>query len=360
MRKRFYYLDLLRVFACFAVIVIHVSALNMDLLQIGGSAWQAKNIYDGLARFSVPVFVMISGMFMLEPSKKLTIKQIYKKYVLHMFLIWIVWELFYALVDFWNMKYSIDLQSIRPIISDVLRGHFHLWYLPMLIGLYIVTPILRVLTEKDDKATLQYFIALFFVFTVLRSMLPIFINPGDQFFIDLLTFIDKIPVTVASRYVGYYMLGYYLHKYPLKMQQRYMSYFLAIIGAALTIMISTYYSLKFNDARGKFDFFYIGVFFMSIGIFVFFKETVSKLDIKGLGAKIIASLSSCSFGIYLLHAFIIERIYKLGLMTSSFNPALSIPVIAVLGFLVCWPIVFIYKAALSKIKKSIFKEKFLR
>jgi surface polysaccharide O-acyltransferase-like enzyme len=96
---------------------------------------------------------------------------------------------------------------------------------------------------------------------------------------------------------------------------------------------------------------------MSAGIFVFFKEYVSRLYIKGICAKLLSSFSSCSLGIYLLHAFIIERLNKLGLTTFSFTPALSIPVIAVSGFIVCWLIVLVFKIMLSKIKNSYYKDK---
>ena len=169
MSKRIVYLDLLRIFACIAVIVIHVSASNMEAVAIGSSAWRTFNIYDSFARLSVPAFVMITGMFMLDTSKALTMKQLYLNYVLKMLALWIVWELFYALVHFSNMNYTLNAESLSLFIKTVYEGHFHLWYLPMLVGLYISTPILRAITEKDDRKLIEYFILLFFVPQIYRA-----------------------------------------------------------------------------------------------------------------------------------------------------------------------------------------------
>lgn len=357
MSKRRYNIDLLRILACLAVITIHVSALDMELIKIGSYVWNVRNLFDGLSRFSVPVFVMISGMFMLDPQKTLTIKKLYTKYVLRMLALWIVWELFYAVVHFYNMKYVINASNLIPLLDEAFRGHFHLWYLPMLIGLYIMTPLFRALTEKGDKTILQYFILLFFVFTVLKAMLPLFAGAGDYIYSDFLVFVDKVLVTTTARYSGYYMLGYYLYKYPLEKRHRYILYALGIVGAALNVFISSYFSLRFSEGHGMFDFFYVSVFFMSAGLFVFFKDSLFWIELKGFAEKLVDSLSSCCFGIYLLHAFIVERIYKLGLTVPSLNPALSVPLITLSGFFVSWLIVLAYKSVLSGIKSAFFREK---
>ena len=58
--KRCYYLDVLRVLACLAVIMIHSSAsyLSVDVNSFG---FWIGNIMDSLSRFAVPIFVMISA-----------------------------------------------------------------------------------------------------------------------------------------------------------------------------------------------------------------------------------------------------------------------------------------------------------
>ena len=65
------YADLLRVFATIAVSGLHLCANPVMGLSVSSQAWQIFNIYDGLVRWCVPVFVMLSGMFMLDPKRPL-------------------------------------------------------------------------------------------------------------------------------------------------------------------------------------------------------------------------------------------------------------------------------------------------
>ena len=83
---RIIYADLLRIIATFAVIILHVSAAKLNELQITDYNWQISNIYDSLVRWSVPVFVMLSGMFFLDPNKEIDFNKLFSKYILRIFL----------------------------------------------------------------------------------------------------------------------------------------------------------------------------------------------------------------------------------------------------------------------------------
>ena len=55
------YFDWLRVLATFGVMVLHVAAQNWLSVGIESFEWNAFNFYDSLERWTVPVFVMVSG-----------------------------------------------------------------------------------------------------------------------------------------------------------------------------------------------------------------------------------------------------------------------------------------------------------
>lgn len=74
-RERFVYIDCLRVLATFGVIVLHVSSWNWSSAIIGGVEWKVLTFYNGLVRWCVPVFVMISGALFL--GRKVNIKKLY-------------------------------------------------------------------------------------------------------------------------------------------------------------------------------------------------------------------------------------------------------------------------------------------
>lgn len=333
------HIDLLRIAACFAVIVIHVSGSNQDNVSINSAAWQIFNIFNSLARFSVPCFVMISGVFLLSPERTVTLKKLYLSKIRKTAVIWLIWELFYAVVDFIWRKETFSPAAFLQIGQTALSGHYHLWYLPMLIGLYIATPVLRALTEKKDQKLCVYVLILLFLS---GSLLPTLQLLGFTETINAIT--DKFQITLFGSYIGYYLVGYYLYTYPLAKGLKIAIFCLAILGALATVLYKNFYYLFVSSASDSgFDFISVPVVFMSIGVFIFFKEYVSKIALSGRSIKIIASISSCTLGMYLLHAFVLERLYNFGLTTLSFHPLLSVLVLSVAGFLISWLIVFILR-----------------
>ena len=56
--NRIVYLDVLRVIACFSVIMVH-SCAQYFVKDIGSFNFWVGNIFDGLARIGVPLFIMI-------------------------------------------------------------------------------------------------------------------------------------------------------------------------------------------------------------------------------------------------------------------------------------------------------------
>ncbi len=63
--NRIVHMDVVMVIACFAVIMIHSSAPYV-IENFGSLNFWIGNIFDGLARIGVPLFVMISGALMLD------------------------------------------------------------------------------------------------------------------------------------------------------------------------------------------------------------------------------------------------------------------------------------------------------
>lgn len=103
--ERKIYCDYLRIIATFAVVVLHVSASNWCSTDVNGMEWQAFNFYDSIVRWSVPIFVMISGSLFL--GRDIPIKRIYEKYILRMIIAFIFWSVFYALMNAETMENGI-------------------------------------------------------------------------------------------------------------------------------------------------------------------------------------------------------------------------------------------------------------
>ncbi len=161
--ERIAYLDYIRVIATFAVIIIHVVAQNWKNVSVNSVQWMIFDIYNGITKWAVPVFVMISGVVFL--NKKSTDLG---KYILRLCLAFVFWSIIYYFF-------------FGGGLISLLVGRYHMWFIPMIVGLYICTPVIRKITE--DEVITNYFmmIALVFVF-----LLPWIISLIDNFLSGIL------------------------------------------------------------------------------------------------------------------------------------------------------------------------------
>ena len=70
---RILYFDFLRIFATFAVMVLHVAGQNWNGTSVPSFEWQTFNLFHSITRFGVPIFVMISGALFLNKRELYTI-----------------------------------------------------------------------------------------------------------------------------------------------------------------------------------------------------------------------------------------------------------------------------------------------
>lgn len=323
MDNRIVYVDILRIFATFSVVLLHVAAGNWGNAVIGTFDWKVFNFYDSLVRFGVPIFVMVSGMFLLNPNKKISYKDMYSKYILRIVITFISWSLLYAI---YNNLINYDTFNFEVFKNSFIFGHYHMWYLYMIVGLYVITPLIR--NIANDKTAIEYFLLLSLIFT---SLLPITVKVFNL--VDLNLFIKKIDLSFTFGYVGYYIGGYYFSNYELTKQKRNIIYLLGVLGFICTYVFTDIISLKTGKADSTFySYFAPNVLFVSIAVFIFFKYEVSKINVNKRGVKVINILSDCSFRIYLVHDFFNIFLLQLGFNTLKFNPILSVPFAAIVVF----------------------------
>ena len=74
-------LDLVRIVAILAVVMIHASASFLVSYPAGSFEFSVGNLGDGISRLGVPLFVMLSGALMLDEQRNLTLKRIFTKNV---------------------------------------------------------------------------------------------------------------------------------------------------------------------------------------------------------------------------------------------------------------------------------------
>ncbi len=325
------YIYLLRITAIFAIIVMNTAKFDIYNCDVASFNWQVLNLFGSLARWAVPVFVMIAGVIFLDPNKEMPVKSIFKTHLLKMLCIYSFWSFIYADIRNFLNAGPINAEDIKSVLLETLKGPAHFWYIPMLSGLYLITPFLRILVKNSSARMLQYLLLLCFVFGSLfyslQSLAPLSVITEAA---------GSLKLCFAAGYSGYFVLGYYLHHFPLKKNMRRLVYFAGIAGFAVTVIGTYYLSIK----KGKLDdTLYNNLSpnyaFIGAAVFVFFEENVKKIKLSTGKIRIIRTISLCSFGVYILHYFSYVLFSQAGISVIKFNPLLSVPIVSFLIYFVC-------------------------
>lgn len=338
--ERLYWADLLRILATLAVIGLHVC--SGDFFNNGdvySSEWLTVNFYGSLTKWCVPVFVMISGMMFLNPQKEVTLKSIYKKYLPRLAVAFLLWSVVYIVAFNRDRLFNINAANLKYLFERLVMGHYHMWFIYMMIGLYLVTPFLRVLVKNCSRKMLEYFLLLWLVFSII---IPVVRMLPNTWLVGQVT--GHLGMGFVTTYVGYFVLGYYLSSIPLNKKQGIWMSSAFLLGGAVTIGISTALSLLEGTANRLAHGNNVpNVMLMAAGVFVFFRVYVAKIKINERISKIILEVSSCCFGIYLVHVIFIEVLNKIGMKITTFHPLISAPIMIASIFIASLVFTFILR-----------------
>lgn len=305
MKKRIIYIDLLRLLAIFGVIVIHVNGEGNWLIHEVNQLWLEKNFLGALVQsWPVPVFIAISGALLLD-NKKFTFKTMITKYIPRILISLVIWHFIYYFYTYQSFALNEFIICFKKLLIG--KTYSHLWYLYLLLGLYVITPILKKLVQNLSKSEFTYLLILGFTIT---AVIPFINNFLPQ---NVMQLVDPYKVLTFNIFILYYILGYYLNKHifiksPKKLLGISLFSLTSLVGIAL---LNNYLTIKRNTFTNYSGTSSIIAVIMVIFLFVLFKNIkVEKHQ------KIIEKLSSLTFGVYLIH-FIVEK-ELLKLMGGSF------------------------------------------
>lgn len=320
--------DAMRIIAIFAVIWLHYSSQRY-YTSFPSTEWEIRNIYDSMVRWGVPVFVMISGALFLDSNKKISIKRLYKKNILRILCALIFWSSIYAVYDIFFI--SRQGTTLGGVISCVVKGPFHLWFLKMLLGLYIMAPILKVIA--NNKKLEVYFLLLALITTFALpwgfKLLSFLNNNISTLFNE---FYSKMDIKIAWGYCGYFMLGHYLRNNPFNSSIRKTIYFLGLISWICVIVFTHFRSIHANQAD---VFFYnnLSLFTLAeaIAVFTLIHHKFSNFNSKY--SPIIIKISNLTFGVYLIHILLRNFIRdSFGIDTYTWGVGVGVPVLSIITF----------------------------
>lgn len=324
-KEHFLWIDVLRTLAIFAVLVQHAATYYLEGQYTTG---MVSGIYvlSSLTKFHVPSFVMITGALLL--GKTISIKDAWLKYMKRIAIAFAAWSLLYTgyntVLRIGNTG-IVDLVKIA-VLDFVSGGTSRMWYLVMLAGLYMMTPIFsKFFRESADKEQEYVLFILLLVVSVLPTltMIPVL-------YAALELNVARLSSSFPGIYVFYFLAGGYFAASDRKWLSRRKAWVILLLSVAALAVFSVW-------KQQILDLTILPVVTLTVSVFCLIKN----MNIGKHVAHIIKSTGECTFGIYLVHTFFQYLMQLLGLerMLFSMPAIIGILLYSVVLFAISWGVI---------------------
>ena len=289
-------LDIIKTVAIITVLMTHISASFVILFPVSSPEFIWGNIIDSLSRIGVPLFVMVSGALFLDEDKPFDAKSFFRKHLLKMVVLLVIWSIVYGI--FYSMVSGVSILDYIFNFAGTLYPH--IWYMYMIIGLYLITPVLRLFVKRENSKYILYFIILSVCGNFIPSFLGIFKN---IFGFTVANYSSRLYLNFASGYTTYFLLGWYITNVDIKKKAKNILIGLGGMGLILMIVLTQAFESSIPASyQFTYDSLSILPFVYSLGSFLLLyrKENTKK------NRKVFHFISKYTFGIYMLHIIFLE------------------------------------------------------
>lgn len=327
--QRTVWIDWMRVAACFMVIVVHstepfyLGGEGSRILTAADAFW--ASFFDSFVRACVPLFIVASSylQFPLHYSSG----EFCRRRAVRILIPFALWSLIYAFV------WGEPVYNLKNLLLNFNYAAGHLWFVYMLIGVYLLMPILSPWAEKVGKKELQVYLGIW-LFTTLLPLIRDWVSTDSLAITYGPTGIPRqalFPLWgeaswngyglfyYLSGFIGYLLLGLYFRKFVGELSWKktlavalpcWVAGFAIVFGGFLRrvsetsegvfptegiIDLAVYWETTWcNDT--------IGVALMTIAWILLFKKTTSDGCFYN---KVLLPVSKASYGIYLAHLLVL-------------------------------------------------------
>lgn len=362
--NRIVWLDVIRCVAMIMVIGVHC----IDPFYISPTMraipeythWAA--IYGSLLRPSVPLFVMMTGLLLL-PVKKQPLGKFYKKRIYRVLFPFLIWSVLYSMFpwvtgvlglpkeiigDFFCYTQGQESQSLIDSLKDVAMIPFnfshkenHMWYIYLLIGLYLYMPFFSAWIENADRKTKRAFLLIWIISLFIPYLKEyvancLFERSGYVFGTD--TWNEFGLFYYFAGFNGYLLLGHYVKKgndWSL-MKTFILCILMFAVGYYITYTGFSTTASNPNATETEMELFFTfcspNVLLMTLATFLLLQKVVIT---NSTVIKVLANMTQCGFGIYMVHYFVVGPFFLL-IGSSSLPIPLQVPLMAICIFLCSW------------------------
>lgn len=324
-------IDSLRTVACLLVVLLHVAATYVEefirIPDLSVAFWIA-NVVDSFTRVSVPLFVMISGRYLLANREAAGV--FYRKRLSYILTLVVVWTLIYAVYSMIQLRYYLPQQSWQEHLYRILRvtlmgkPYYHLWYLFMLPGLYLVTPVLAPFVQAASVRVQVLLVVLAF---------------GVGVYIDFFEhpILAPYPVFWFLEYLGYYLAGYVLRVHTVRVYPGLLVGTFIVMSVATAVL--TYTMIGTQHPLLYYKYLSPPVLLASLAFYQLFNQWQKR-------SAPLALFATDTLGVYLVHAGVLSVVLSvLGFFSITvLDPVwVGLPVKFALVVVVSWGAVRLMK-----------------
>lgn len=319
------WIDWMRVAACLMVMVVHstepfyLGGEGSLILTEGDAYW--ASFFDTFVRACVPLFVVASSY--LQFPLHYSTGEFLRRRALRVLVPFLCWSIVYALA------WGEPVDNLRSLLLNFNYAAGHLWFVYMLVGIYLLMPMLSPWAERVGKRELQFYLLLCFATTLIpfvRALAadgaaPVIYGPTGIPNRALYPLWGEASWNTyglfyyLSGFIGYLLLGLYLRRFVGNLSWgKTLAVALPAWLAGFAICFGGFIVMVMNDAGGQFpiegptglaaawETTWIndttGVFLMTIGWILVFR----KINAGGWFYRtVLLPISKASYGMYLCH-----------------------------------------------------------
>lgn len=380
--SRVVWVDWLRVAACFMVLLVHAT----EPFYLGGEGSQIltavdaywASFFDSFVRACVPLFIVASSY--LQFPLHYSAGEFFRRRTVRVLVPFLLWTVAYALA------WGEPAENFQNLLFNFNYSAGHLWFVYMIIGLYLIMPLLSPWAERVSKRELQVYLGIW-LFTTLIPIIRDWYSGGLES-LEVIYGVSGLPRQALtplwgeaswnayglfyyfSGFIGYLLLGLYFRRFVGELSwKKSLAIAVPCYLVGFAISFGGFLWRVFESCGGEFPAIglvekavwwettwcndTIGVVLMTIAWLLVFKK------IKCCGGfyhKVLLPVSKASYGIYLLHLLILVPISGavrewLGIGLEGVLGAWTTPVEIVLSAVAGFTLTAVVAVILQKIPK---------
>jgi surface polysaccharide O-acyltransferase-like enzyme len=225
------------------------------------------------------------------------------------------------------------------LMYDLFGGAYYpFWFIYLIVGLYLITPILRVLVAYENVKIIQYLLLLWFAGVAILPLIQMTsgytLNTG---------------VFLIGGWIGYFVLGSYLQRLKLRSAILYGLLILGFVWTIFGMWLMNYPLIGMQQTNYFLDYTTANVIIGSSALFMIlikFRQDWPGSDHK-ITSRISQAISKNTLPIFLFHVIILESFergfFGFTLNGATLNPLIEIPLITVLTLFITLGLIILMK-----------------